>query len=82
MKVMTETWMNLIRGREGHRRSFLKAVSWRPVGTIDPFIISFFVTGKITIAGSIASIEVLTKILIYYLHERVWTMVPWGQRSS
>jgi uncharacterized membrane protein len=80
MKVMTEPLANLFRGREGHGRSFLKAVSWRTVGTIDTFIISYFVTGKATIAGSIASIEVVTKILIYYLHERMWTMVPWGHR--
>jgi uncharacterized membrane protein len=76
--VMTETWTNLLRGREGHGRSFIKAVSWRTVGTIDTFIISFFVTGKVSIAGSIASIEVVTKILIYYLHERAWAMIPWG----
>jgi uncharacterized membrane protein len=77
---MTEMRMNLLRGREGHGRSFIKAVSWRTVGTIDTFIISYFVTGKVSLAGTIASIEVLTKILIYYLHERVWAIVPWGQQ--
>ena len=76
---MTETRINLFHGREGHGRSFIKAVSWRMMGTIDTFIISFIVTGKISLAGSIASIEVVTKILIYYLHERVWAMVPWGR---
>jgi uncharacterized membrane protein len=80
IKPMTETRMNLLRGREGHGRSFIKAVSWRTVGTIDTFIISFFVTGKVSLAGSIASIEVVTKILIYYFHERVWAIVPWGQQ--
>ncbi|HMA70299.1 MAG TPA: DUF2061 domain-containing protein [Xanthobacteraceae bacterium] len=72
--------MNLFRGREGHGRSFAKAVSWRTVGTIDTFIISFFVTGKVSLAGTIASIEVMTKIMIYYLHERVWAAIPWGHR--
>jgi uncharacterized membrane protein len=80
MKPMTESQTGLFRSREGHGRSFIKAVSWRTVGTIDTFIISFFVTGKISLAGSIASIEVVTKILIYYLHERVWAIVPWGHR--
>jgi uncharacterized membrane protein len=79
MKPMTESQVNLLRGREGHGRSFIKAVSWRTVGTIDTFIISFFVTGKLSLAGGIASIEVVTKILIYYLHERVWAVIPWGQ---
>jgi uncharacterized membrane protein len=75
-----ETPTNLFRGHEGHGRSFIKAVSWRTVGTIDTFIISFFVTGKVSLAGGIAAIEVVTKIVIYYLHERVWAVVPWGHR--
>jgi uncharacterized membrane protein len=80
MKPITETATSLLRGREGHSRSLVKAVSWRTVGTIDTFIISFFVTGRVSLAGGIAAIEVVTKILIFYLHERVWAMVPWGMR--
>jgi uncharacterized membrane protein len=80
MKPMRETRTSPLGGREGHGRSFIKAVSWRTVGTLDTFIISFFVTGKVTIAGSIASIEIVTKILIYYLHERAWAIIPWGRR--
>ena len=75
-----ETPTNLFRGHERHGRSFMKAVSWRTVGTIDTFLISFFVTGKVSLAGSIAAVEVVTKIMIYYLHERVWAVVPWGHR--
>jgi uncharacterized membrane protein len=65
--------------REAHSRSFLKAVSWRITGTIDTFVISFIVTGKLTIAGSIAATELLTKIALYYGHERVWAKIPWGR---
>ena len=80
VQSVTDARMHLLRGREGHGRSFMKAVSWRTVGTIDTFIISFFVTGKVTLAGSIAAVEVVTKIMIYYLHERMWAVVPWGHR--
>jgi uncharacterized membrane protein len=80
MKLMIDS-ANLFRGREGHTRSFIKAVSWRAVGTIDTFIISYFVTGKISLASGIASIEVVTKILIYYFHERLWAVVPWGHHK-
>jgi uncharacterized membrane protein len=65
--------------REGHGRSFLKAVSWRVTGTLDTFIISFIVTGKPTIAGSIAATELLTKIALYYGHERAWAAIHWGR---
>jgi uncharacterized membrane protein len=54
--------VTLFRGREAHARSFAKAVSWRITGTLDTFIIGFIVTGKATIAGSIAAIELMTKI--------------------
>jgi uncharacterized membrane protein len=70
--------MNLFQGREGRGRSVAKAVSWRIAASIDTFVISFFVTGKISIAGTIAAVEVVTKIVIYYLHERVWAAIAWG----
>ena len=61
-----------------HRRSLAKTVSWRVTATIDTFIISFFVTGSFTWASSIAGLEVLTKMGLYYLHERAWARVQWG----
>jgi uncharacterized membrane protein len=67
------------RAPEAHSRSFLKAVSWRILGSIDTFVISFFVTGKLTFALSIASVETFTKIALYYFHERAWALVPFGQ---
>ena len=74
--------MKLFRGRERHGRSLAKAVSWRILASIDKFIISFFVTGKISLAGTIAAVEVMTKIVIYYLHERAWVAIPFGHHST
>jgi uncharacterized membrane protein len=68
-----------IRVPEAHSRSFLKAVSWRILGSIDTFVISFFITGKLTHAASIASVETLTKIVLYYFHERAWNLAPFGR---
>jgi uncharacterized membrane protein len=50
------------------------------MGTLDTFAISWFMTGKVMIAGSIAGLEVITKIVWYYLHERVWAGISWGRR--
>jgi uncharacterized membrane protein len=66
--------------REAHWRSFCKAVSWRATGTVDTFVISYLVTGKVVLAGSIAGIEIVTKVLLYYGHERVWAAISWGRR--
>jgi uncharacterized membrane protein len=73
--------MSILKGREAHRRSLAKAVSWRITGTLDTFVISAIVTGKLTLAGSIAATELLTKILLYYFHERVWATIPWGHHK-
>ncbi len=72
--------MRWLRGFEAHRRSIAKAVTWRVMASLDTFVISFLVTGRVGIAGSIAGIEMLTKIAFYYLHERIWAVVPWGRR--
>jgi uncharacterized membrane protein len=70
----------LFRGAETHTRSVLKAISWRTLGTLDTFAISWFMTGRIEVAGSIAGLEIITKIAWYYLHERLWASVTWGRR--
>ena len=56
-------------------KSALKALSWRIVGTLDTMIISYFITGKLTLALSIGSIEVVTKTILYYFHERLWAHI-------
>ena len=53
----------------------MKSVSWRIVGTIDTMIISYFITGKLTLALSIGSVEVFTKTILYYFHERLWAHI-------
>lgn len=56
-------------------KSFMKSLSWRIVGTLDTMIISYFITGKLTFAISIGSVEVITKTLLYYFHERAWAHI-------
>lgn len=67
---------------EDRRRSFLKAVSWRATGTIDTFIVSFIITGKPLVALSIGALEVLTKTILYYFHERAWNKVKFGRKTK
>ena len=64
---------------ESHRRSLAKAVSWRITGTIDTFVISWIITGAWTLAGAIAFTEIITKIGLYWLHERAWNRIAWGR---
>lgn len=74
-------------------RSLLKAISWRCVGTLDTFLVSFAVlnvsgaaSGGVghaaRISGGIAAVEVVTKVLLYYFHERAWGKIRVGRRRS
>ena len=60
-------------------RSVVKAISWRTVGTIDTIIVSYFITGNLVMADSIGSIEVVTKMALYYFHERAWNKLSFGR---
>lgn len=60
-------------------RSVVKAVSWRTVGTLDTMIVSYFITGNLIMAASIGSIEVITKMILYYFHERAWNKLSFGR---
>ncbi len=78
--------------RESHLKSFSKAVSWRIIGTIDTIVLSFLVltfsgSGEVEVppiykASAIGLAELFTKIILYYLHERVWLKVQWGRKFA
>lgn len=70
--------MFLFRGVESHPRSFVKAVTWRALGSIDTFVLSWLYTGSFSYAGAIAGTEVFTKIFLFYFHERIWSLIRWG----
>ncbi len=72
-------WRLILWAPDSHLRSFIKAVSWRIVGSLDTFMLSLLVTGRMGYAISIASVEAVTKIGLFYLHERAWRLVPWGR---
>tara|TARA_B100000900_G_scaffold164345_1_gene139588 strand:+ start:1732 stop:2169 length:438 start_codon:yes stop_codon:yes gene_type:complete len=60
-------------------RSFYKAVTWRIIASLDTFFLSYIITGRFDWATSIAIFEIITKAIIYYLHERAWNRVKWGR---
>jgi uncharacterized membrane protein len=61
-------------------RSIIKALTYRFWQSLNTFIISLAVTGKIDMAAAIVSIEVIVKIVIYFFHERIWTRIKWGRK--
>lgn len=60
------------------RVSLLKTISWRIIGTLDTMFISYLLTGELSVAMSIGGIEVVTKMILYYFHERAWVKILKG----
>jgi adenylylsulfate kinase len=65
--------------KDSNLRSIAKAVSWRTLGTLDTFVLSWIITGQIHLAMAIGGVEVFTKMALYWFHERAWNRVTWGR---
>lgn len=65
--------------KEKIKRSLLKTISWRVIGTLDTILISWLITGVMTLALSIGTIELMSKMVLYFFHERLWNQIKWGK---
>ena len=63
---------------KAYKRHIAKSITWRIVGTIDTFLLSWFITGSPLTGLKIGLAEVVTKMFLYYLHERVWFNIKAG----
>ena len=64
---------------ESPKRSIVKSISWRLIGTLDTIIISWIITGTLTLAFSIGVVELITKMVLYFFHECLWNNISWGK---
>lgn len=62
-------------------RYFAKAISWRLVATVTTICITFAFTGNIVISSGVGIVDFFIKILVYYLHERLWDLIPWEKND-
>jgi adenylylsulfate kinase len=67
--------------KEDKSRTLFKTITWRVTATVTTISLVFIFTGRIDIALEIGFIEVLAKMLFYYLHERGWGKIRWGKRE-
>ncbi|GGW39888.1 DUF2061 domain-containing protein [Arenibacter certesii] len=77
-KTVTKSY-KVDKGSENPKRSIAKSISWRLIGTLDTMLISWVVTGELTVAFSIGVVELFTKMILYFFHERIWNKIQWGK---
>ena len=62
-------------------RHIAKTISWRIIGTIDTMILAWIITGDPMMGLKIGGVEVFTKMILYYLHERAWYRISFGKKQ-
>lgn len=60
------------------KRHLLKTITWRLIGSVDTTILGWLISGEISIGIKIGGMELLTKMLLYFIHERIWHRIPYG----
>lgn len=62
-----------------HKRHIFKTITWRIIGTIDTILLGWFVSGDPTIGLSVGGLELMSKMVLYYFHERIWYKSNFGK---
>ena len=78
LRIEKETQVS-VEPQENIKRSLIKTISWRVVGTLATVIISYLITGTLALAFSIGGIELISKMVLYFFHERAWNNIKWGK---
>lgn len=63
---------------ESRKRHLLKTVSWRFIGTLDTVVLAWIISGNPQAGLKIGGMELITKMILYYYHERVWYKINFG----
>ena len=61
-----------------NKRHLIKTFSWRGIGTIDTILFGWLITGNPLTGLKIGGIEMLSKMLLYYGHEKLWYKINYG----
>ncbi|MDO8577615.1 MAG: DUF2061 domain-containing protein [Dehalococcoidales bacterium] len=67
---------------DSHKRSILKAFTWRVIASVITFLVSYALTRKVELAAGISLFDTLIKVFSYYGHERIWEKINFGRKAT
>lgn len=67
---------------ESHKRSIVKAVTWRIVASMVTGVLVYLFTGELGLAAGIGSVDAALKMVAYYIHERAWDKLSFGREKK
>ena len=65
--------------KETHLRSFFKGMTWRIIATLTTMVLVFIFTGNFVLTLGVGFFEIISKLIFYYFHERIWNRIRWGK---
>ncbi len=74
--------VRVFREASSNVRHILKTITWRFVGTMDTMFLGWLISGSAEIGLSIGGLELFTKMILYYLHERIWYKSLFGLKKK
>ena len=74
--------VRVFREASSNVRHILKTITWRFVGTMDTMFLGWLISGSAEIGLSIGGLELFTKMILYYLHERIWYKSSFGLKKK
>ncbi len=66
---------------ESHKRSIIKAVTWRIIATSVTTLVIYLFTREVVLAMGVGFVDAAIKIFAYYSHERLWERIGWGRKK-
>lgn len=74
--------VRVFREASSNVRHILKTITWRFVGTMDTMFLGWLISGSAEVGLSIGGLELFTKMVLYYVHERIWYKSKFGLGQS
>ncbi len=66
---------------ESHKRSIIKAITWRVIASLIIFVIAYLFTKEVVLSVGIGISDTIVKIVTYYFHERMWNKIDFGREK-
>jgi adenylylsulfate kinase len=63
-------------------RSIAKAISYRTLGSLSTALIVFFFSGDLKVSAGVGALDVVAKLGLYFVHERVWNYIGFGRQQQ
>jgi len=64
------------------KRHLAKTITWRIVGTLDTILLGWLISGNWKIGAAIGGFEIFTKMILYFIHERIWYKFKFGIKDE